>query len=222
LAALVVTLAATAVSYLLPEAHAATGVGAVFMAAVYWLVLRREDSAGVRGFGLSLGGLLELEPIVWRRAVRHAVEATGAALLAALVVFPGFWVGFKTWWNVSVFRPAPLLPVLEDMLGQLLVIGLPEEAFYRGYLQTELDRRFGTPWRVWGASLGLGLLLTSAIFALGHLLTRIDVNRLAVFFPSLLFGFLRAKTGGIGAPIVFHALCNVFAAYLLRSYGLSR
>jgi membrane protease YdiL (CAAX protease family) len=43
---------------------------------------------------------------------------------------------------------------------------------------------------------------------------------LSVFFPSLLFGWLRARTGGIGASVFFHALCNLFAAYLARSYGL--
>jgi membrane protease YdiL (CAAX protease family) len=40
-----------------------------------------------------------------------------------------------------------------------------------------------------------------------------------VFFPALLFGWLRARTGGIGAPVVFHALCNLFADYLAKSYG---
>ena len=42
--------------------------------------------------------------------------------------------------------------------------------------------------------------------------------RLAVFFPSLVFGFLRVRTRGIGASMLFHALCNLFSAYLLHSY----
>ncbi len=44
--------------------------------------------------------------------------------------------------------------------------------------------------------------------------------RLAVFFPSLLFGWLRSRTGGIGASTVFHALCNTWSELLGVGYGL--
>jgi membrane protease YdiL (CAAX protease family) len=73
-----------------------------------------------------------------------------------------------------------------------------------------------------GVRFGPGLLLTSAIFAAGHLLTELNPGRLAVFFPSLLFGLLRARTGGIGASLLFHAMCNVLSWYLLHGYGLVR
>jgi membrane protease YdiL (CAAX protease family) len=43
--------------------------------------------------------------------------------------------------------------------------------------------------------------------------------RLAVFFPALLFGWLRARTGGIGASVLFHASCNLYALLLGRGYG---
>ena len=56
------------------------------------------------------------------------------------------------------------------------------------------------------------------IFAVGHVLTIPHVSRLAVFFPALLFGWLRARTGGIGAGVLFHAMCNLFSAALARGY----
>jgi membrane protease YdiL (CAAX protease family) len=62
-------------------------------------------------------------------------------------------------------------------------------------------------------------VVTSAVFALGHLATELNPNRLAVFFPALLFGWLRSRTRGVGASITLHALCNLFASYLARSYG---
>jgi membrane protease YdiL (CAAX protease family) len=108
--------------------------------------------------------------------------------------------------------------VLSDALGQLLVIALPEEAFYRGYLQTALEKELGGGVSIFGTKVGWGLVLTSAIFALGHLLTELNPARLAVFFPSLVFGFLRARTRGIGASVLFHAMCNLFSAYLLHGY----
>jgi uncharacterized protein len=52
--------------------------------------------------------------------------------------------------------------------------------------------------------------------------------RLSVFFPSLVFGWLRApkkgtpkkgmQTGGIGAAVAFHAACNIFSALLTDAY----
>jgi uncharacterized protein len=218
--AAVVTLVATALSYLLPESWAATGVGFTFLGATYWLVVRSDDTALIREHGLSLGGLLEPAPLSAARLLRESLVAVAYALAAAALIYPCFWLGFRMWWKVDGFHAAPLQPVLSDALGQLLVIALPEEAFYRGYLQTSLERELGKSVSIFGTRVGLGLLSTSAIFAVGHLLTELNPARLAVFFPSLVFGFLRARTGGIGASLVFHAMCNLFSAYLLRSYGL--
>ena len=48
----------------------------------------------------------------------------------------------------------------------------------------------------------------------GHFATHAHVARLAVFFPSLVFGWLRARGGGVGAAILFHASCNLYSAWL--------
>jgi membrane protease YdiL (CAAX protease family) len=109
--------------------------------------------------------------------------------------------------------------VADEALGQFLVIALPEEAFYRGYLQTSLDDAWPPRLRILGAQLGPGVLVTSVVFALGHVATEVHPNRLSVFFPSLLFGYLRTRRGGIGSAAAFHALCNLFASFLARSYG---
>lgn len=209
---------ATALSYLLPDSWAATGVGFTFLLATYWLVVRRDDPEQIQEFGLSLGGLLEPGELSAPRLLRAGLGALGYATTAALLIFPCFWFGFRIWWNVGNFQPAPLGPVVSDALGQLLVIALPEEAFYRGYLQTSLERDLGKKINVFGARVGWGLVLTSAIFAVGHLFTELNAARLAVFFPSLVFGFLRARSKGIGASIAFHAMCNLFSAYLVHSY----
>jgi membrane protease YdiL (CAAX protease family) len=218
LVAAAVTALATACSYLLPDGWAAHGVGLTFLGATYWLVVRGDDNQRIREHGLSLGGLVELEPLSWRRVLNDTSRALVYALGAALVIYPIFWVGFRLWWNVDHFHPAPLRSVLNDAGGQLLMIALPEEAFYRGYLQTTLDRELGRSITLFGTRLGWGIVLSSAIFALGHLLTELNPARLAVFFPSLVFGFLRARTRGIGASVLFHAMCNLFSAYLIRSY----
>lgn len=223
--AALVTAVATACSYLLPDGWAAHGVGLTFLGATYWLVIRGDDNQRIREHGLALGGVVELAPLDASRIARDTARALAYALGAALLIYPFFWFGFRLWWNVDHFHAAPLRPVLNDVGGQLLMIALPEEAFYRGYLQTTLEREleksggvFGKSLTVFGTRLGFGIVLTSAIFAVGHLLTELNPARLAVFFPSLVFGILRARTGGIGSSVLFHAMCNLFSAYLIRSY----
>jgi uncharacterized protein len=214
-----VTVLVTIASYAAPPDHAATAVGAVFLASVTWLVLR-HDAPTIRHFGLSLGGLLEPRTIDWRRVAREALHAaTWAVTLAAVVAVP-FAIGFRIYWHARqpfVFRPPP--SILDEVFGQALVIALPEEAFYRGYLLTALDDVWGTPWTFAKAKLGWGWLVSSAIFAVGHFFTEPDPQRLAVFFPALVFGWLRARTGGVGSPALFHVLCNVLASTLGRGYG---
>jgi len=99
---------------------------------------------------------------------------------------------------------------------QLLLVALPEELFYRGYLQTRLQQLFGRRLVIFGGDVGPAVLVTSAVFALGHLIAIPAPGRLAVFFPSLLFGWLRDRTGSIVPGIVFHALSNLLLAVLTR------
>ena len=219
-AALVTSAVVTAASYLAPDRYAATAVGVLFLAATWWLVLR-HDELTVRSYGLSLGGVLEPVHIDPRRVARAALTAIGWTLLLVALTFPAFWYGYRTFWHTPhafVLRVPPSL--FDEIAGQLVVIALPEEAFFRGYLQTSLDRAWPPRWRIFGADLGPGWLVASAIFAIGHLLTIRHPARLAVFFPALVFGWMRSRTGGVGASVLFHASCNIFSATLGRGYGL--
>jgi membrane protease YdiL (CAAX protease family) len=216
----IVTAGVTGLSYAAPVDYAATVVGGAFILAVVWLVLR-HDARVTRHYGLSLAGVLEPSPIDWGRLGKEAARAAAWAFGLMGVIVGPFLIGFRIYWHVrqpfSFRLPAS---ISDEVLGQMLVIALPEEAFYRGYLMTALDDAWGTPWTLAKAKLGWGWIVSSALFALGHLLTEPHPERLAVFFPALVFGWLRARTGGIGAPATFHALCNVLASTLTRGYGM--
>jgi membrane protease YdiL (CAAX protease family) len=219
-AAIATTAVVTTLSYFAPPEHAASAVGVAFFLATYFLALRNDGSATER-YGLSLGGLLDPEPLDLEKLLKSAAVELAWAIGICLVVFPPFWIGFELWWSpVRPFHPAPLGNVASDALGQFLVIALPEEAFYRGYLQTRLDEAWKPKVALLGARVGPALIVTSAIFAVGHLATELNPNRLAVFFPALLFGWLRNRRGGIGAAAALHALCNLFASYLAECYGI--
>ncbi len=221
LAAAITTAVVTAASYLAPDKYAATLVGVGFLAAT-WVLVLRHDEATVRAHGLALGGLLEPARLDARRLTRSAAVALGWALLLMVIAFPPFVFGYRWWWHPHahfVLRWPP--SIVDEIAGQLVVIALPEEAFFRGYLQTSLDRTWPPRWRILGADLGPGWIVAAAIFAIGHLLTIRHPARLAVFFPALVFGWLRARTGGIGASVTFHASCNLFSAALARGFGLA-
>jgi len=214
----------------LPSNLAGTAVAALFLGATYLLALRPAQSA--ESSGLSLGGLFDRAPLDARTLARSALRACAVGSLALLIVAPAYTVGFVFWHQPELpfdLRRAffvgnsglPSAHFLDLALGHLLVVALPEEAFFRGYLQSALDARRAPKWNLWGARVGLGLVTSGIIFAFGHFLSVPDLGRLAVFFPSLLFGWLRARTGGIGAAVVCHALCNLYVLVLGAGYGLN-
>ena len=108
-----------------------------------------------------------------------------------------------------------LLPVL---LMHIVMVGVPEEIFYRGFIQTRLRSYFPDRWTFLGTSWGPSVILTSILFALGHFLIELDPARLIVFFPSLLFGWMKNRVGTIGSVAVFHGLCNVLLNVMQRFY----
>lgn len=220
-AAALVTAAVTAASALLPDGYVATAVGFVFLGAT-WALVWRADDARVERAGLALGGLVLPGPLDRRRVARGFFGAGGWALVLALVTFGPFFLGWRLFWHPRGAFGLHVTPweVASEIFGQLVIIALPEEAFYRGYLQSRLDEALPRRLRALGASIGPSLVLTSMLFALGHFATIREPARLAVFFPSLAFGWLRARTGGVGAGVAFHAACNVFSELLGKGYRL--
>lgn len=217
---LVTTAIVTVVSYFAPEAYAATAVGLVFLGATWFLVLRL-DAPEIQRHGLSLGGLFEPETLDWSRLARSAATAAAWALVCFAIITPPFWLGYRLWAGArGGFSLSEALPTVDQAMGQLVVIALPEEAFFRGYVQTRLDEVLPKTYRILGFPIGPSILITSALFALGHVLTIPSPERLAVFFPSLLFGSLRTRTRGIGASVLLHALCNLLSGTLGRGYGV--
>jgi membrane protease YdiL (CAAX protease family) len=106
---------------------------------------------------------------------------------------------------------------------QLLLIALPEEYFYRGFLQTRIADALGSKEERQFLGVTGSIVITSVLFGFGHLLVPVGgvllINRMAVFFPSLAFGWLRRRTGTIVAPIVYHAACNMMVLLSVVHFG---
>lgn len=102
----------------------------------------------------------------------------------------------------------------------LFYVAIPEELFYRGYMQSRLDDVWPPKWTIFGAKLGPSWVLTSFLFAIGHSVVMFQWWHLAIMIPSFVFGWLRARTGDTLAGAFFHAGCNIFVVFLDTSYGL--
>jgi membrane protease YdiL (CAAX protease family) len=192
-----------------------------------------DAEAGVGAAGPPGGGMLGRAPrrapsrsvvVELGRTVRDALPSalreTAVALAVIAVVFPPFALGFWLWHapaQAFAWRPAPDLGSFA--LTQLVVVALPEEAFFRGFVQTRLTDALPARRALGPVPLApAALVLQAALFGLIHFAVDLSPERLAVAFPGLLFGVLRAWRGGIGAAMLVHAASNVYADFLVRGW----
>jgi membrane protease YdiL (CAAX protease family) len=199
-----------------------------------------EMTVEARGTGLTAG-----PPSAAVRVATATLPAAGALLsfegrdgLAAIRVPPGAEAALTLRRDRTALRPEEIelgsdrrpseQPVrlgrgwwwlLELLLAQIIAVALPEEVLYRGYVQGRLSVAFPRRRRILGADVSVpAVLWTSVLFALGHFLLDLNPLRLAVFFPSLAFGWIREHTRTLAGCIAFHALCNVLVRLLVVHY----
>jgi membrane protease YdiL (CAAX protease family) len=204
---------AQAVPFIRYNLHAL--VALVFLALPQLLLSRR---GGIERYGFVL------QPL--------AIGLT-IALVAIVVVLPLFAGGFVLFMRQLCAHAASLVPgscarVLHPhwrlpsdfawlTLAQVLVVALPEELFFRGYLQGRLEEAWPPTVNVLGARLGWAWIVAAALFALGHYLVSFEPQMLTRFFPGLVFGWMYARTRSIVAGTIFHAACNLIMALLAAS-----
>ncbi|MER3445511.1 MAG: hypothetical protein C4291_01140 [Candidatus Dadabacteria bacterium] len=89
---------------------------------------------------------------------------------------------------------------------ELFLVALPEEAFFRGYLQEKIGNDLK------------GVLVVSLFFAVGHFVTGCIggglggvgcAKTLLTFFPSIVMGYMYATSGTLWGNIMFHFLSNI-------------
>lgn len=118
-----------------------------------------------------------------------------------------------------VHAPPGLGWLLAWLFSQLLVVALPEEMFFRGYVLNRLRGLFPPRRQVLGVPFGRAHVLSAALFAAIHLVLIPAPQRLLVFFPALLFAWLAERSRGVFAPAVHQALANVCQTALLLLYA---
>jgi membrane protease YdiL (CAAX protease family) len=163
-------------------------------------------------------------------------RSLATAAVPILIIFPIFVIGYFAFYEIAchskllvhlvprnmcvhyagihVHAPKLTLSLGEFCLVQMLVVALPEELFFRGFLLGLLEKRFPPKRRILGGGIGWALVLSSLAFALIHLPKDGDPRVLATFFPGLLFGWMRSRTKSIVASTVTHGSSNILIRIL--------
>lgn len=124
-------------------------------------------------------------------------------LVVSLLVLPAYILsaGLLVDKTINIDRIGAIFIAL-----QLFFVALPEEVFFRGYLQEKLGNNIK------------GVAVVSFLFALGHFFTLCVpsgftsgtcAQSVLTFFPSLIMGYLYVRTGTLWGSIAFHFLSNI-------------
>lgn len=139
---------------------------------------------------------------------------------------------------LGAIKPVNLSPlgIILNIIFIMVFIGLVEEAYFRGYIQSRLNEVFEKRWRrlvfkAWGVKYGAGMFLVSIIFALVHvvnywnpLISRwepswwMPLHILGCFAFGCLAGALR-EASDIYVPASLHG--GVMTAYTFLSIYVS-
>jgi membrane protease YdiL (CAAX protease family) len=189
-----------------------------------WLISREGSS--YRAYNLHCFGLFEPEVKTDWSALRQSLVQT--LKISAITFVPYIVIhhlsqmafalhyGFNTEFSLSV--PNDMVQIV---LTNLLLVALPEEIFYRGFLQTRFLRAWPNQTFFLTLPVGRAIVTTSLIFALGHFVGEYNLSRLLPFFPAFVFSALAYRSGSIMGAVIYHALCNTLSEVLYNSYNWS-
>ncbi len=201
---------------------------ATLVASIGQLAPGRNLPASVMGSLVMAAELALLLPVWWLGPCKYRLSwsslgfrppdswrAVGLGCLTLMIsmCFNAFWAALLALWGLEM-QPQ-VLPLfgggLVGLFAALLAGGvfapIAEEVFFRGYLHAGLRARLGH---------GCGLVLSSSLFAVAHVL---PTSWPPIFLLGLLFALLFEATGSIWPAIAAHSAINVLG--LLASYALA-
>lgn len=122
----------------------------------------------------------------------------------AIVLGPVVWLAL--WWITG--KPAPDGIAVKVLLTGVILYPVIEELAFRGFIQTKLLQK-----SFFAKTLFLKItnanIVTSFLFASFHLFNQPPLWAALIFFPSLVFGYLRDRYDAVAPSIVVHAWYNL-------------
>ncbi|MBL90989.1 MAG: hypothetical protein CMH56_04155 [Myxococcales bacterium] len=170
----------------------------------------------IRQWLASHGRHAQFRPTPFLRDFKRALFFMG-------ITFPPFAVGhhyFQLYMakQEMVFELQMPPDFLAFIVFQILLVALPEELFYRGFMLGALLRWWPNERTICGIPVGKAVLVSSIYFALAHFVGEYNILRLGPFFPAFLFAYLRMRGASIFGAITFHACSNIFSQILFVGY----
>ena len=181
---------------------------------------RLRAGSGAAGIIASVWLASAVVPVVWRKAGSERLgfppsSWLRSALLGATAVLAtgaGVWIALAAWDDLRDLLPAAAVPEtgrLAWVLFHLVLVSIPEELFFRGYLQGTLTALLARGPQSARRARYLAAAASAVLFALAHVLFFRSAVMSAVVVPALVMGWLRMRSGGVVAPILFHWLVNL-------------
>jgi membrane protease YdiL (CAAX protease family) len=163
--------------------------------------------------GLKLYNLLPYE-IGWRKSVSYKKIVFSILLVPLYMVFiglimsiikhgalPVYSIQLSNGWN-NLHNP-----VIWFYLCIIILFTFLEEIFYRGFLQTALEKKIGAKYAI---------LLTSVFFALMH--TEVSSNLFQHFLAGIFLGSLKKWDKSLWSCSLAHLFINILSAWFLINY----
>lgn len=113
------------------------------------------------------------------------------------------WLALSVIISGILFKRPDLLDVFTLMV---LIAAIPEEWFFRAYLQKQLGNNM------------VAILFVSLIFSVMHFIAHNSIVAWFVFIPSVVFGWIYKKTDDLILIIMLHALSNLVYYIYIESY----
>lgn len=123
-----------------------------------------------------------------------------------IAVLCGPLVWLVLWWITG--QPVPNGIALSVLLSSVLLYPVIEEYAFRGFLQSWLLEKSIFQQKPF-LQVSYANIVTSFLFASFHLFNQPPLWAALVFFPSLVFGYLRERYDAVVPSIVMHAWYNL-------------
>jgi uncharacterized protein len=156
-----------------------------------FLLYSTKSTTGI--FYISLPILMFIFPVIagYKVKMKLSIKDLSMGLVVSVVILlPYYFISGGNIYKISGYY----------VFFQLLSVALPEEFFFRGFLQDSIGKNFKT------------VLIVSLLFSVAHLPKAIFVNdwvSLLSFFPSIVMGWLYMKTDNILPGTMFHLFANL-------------
>ena len=162
----------------------------------------------------------------WQLNLKVAKEDLKYFALLSLIIFPIMILGNHFYqsllFDLSYHHPTWDIwveKIFPKAVENIILVAFAEEFFFRGYMQAEMKKVLPNKGKIFGADFGWFAVLTSLLFAISHSLAfQIAWWHIFIFFPALIFAWLREKTGTIWGAVLFHGVSNIFSYWVALTY----